>query len=123
MRTDSTRRSKRWATDISRVSLARELCRLAQAALAPGLFRLWFIANATQAVFRSGSPPAVNDWRLRGQNHDARIMVVIGSSAVALCRSTVLHFLQRSGWPLETVVVRLSEPDGVVAPERAPSFP
>ena len=46
------------------------------------------------------------------------VMVVIGSSAVALCRSTVLHFLQRSGWPLETVVVRLSEPDGVVYDSR-----
>src|SRR5437870_5031807 len=110
MRTDSTRRSKRWATDISRVSLARELCRLAQAALAPGLFRLWFIDD---------------DWPRAsgGRIMTHAVMVVIGSSAVALCRSTVLHFLQRSGWPLETVVVRLSEPDGVVAPERAPSFP
>ncbi len=46
------------------------------------------------------------------------VMVVIGSSAVASCRSTVLHFLQRTGWPLATVVVRLSEPDGVVYDSR-----
>jgi hypothetical protein len=41
------------------------------------------------------------------------VMTVIGSSAVESTRSNVLRFLQRTGWPLETVVVRLSEPDGV----------
>jgi hypothetical protein len=46
------------------------------------------------------------------------VMVVIGSYAVASCRSTVLHFLQGTGWPLQTVVVRLSEPDGVVYDSR-----
>ncbi len=46
------------------------------------------------------------------------VMVVTGSSAVASCRFTVLHFLKRTGWPLETVVVRLSEPDGVVYDSR-----
>jgi|SRR5208282_4654272 len=42
------------------------------------------------------------------------VMTVLGSSAVESNRSTVLRFLQRTGWPLETAVVRLSEPDGVV---------
>ena len=41
-------------------------------------------------------------------------MTVTGSSAVDSNRSNVLHLLQRTGWLLETVVVRLSEPDGVV---------
>ncbi len=42
------------------------------------------------------------------------VMTVIGSTAEEPNRSNVLRFLQRTGWPLETVVVRLSEPDGVV---------
>jgi len=46
------------------------------------------------------------------------VMVVIGSSALTSCRSSLFHFLQRTGWPLETVVVRLSEPDGVVYDSR-----
>jgi len=42
------------------------------------------------------------------------VMTVIGSCAVESSRSNVLRFLQRTGWPLETVLIRLSEPDGVV---------
>jgi len=46
------------------------------------------------------------------------VMTVIGSSAVESNRSNVLRFLQRTGWPFETLVVRLSEPDGVVFDSR-----
>jgi hypothetical protein len=46
------------------------------------------------------------------------VMTVIGSSAVESTRSNLFRFLQRTGWPLVTVLVRLSEPDGVVFDSR-----
>jgi hypothetical protein len=46
------------------------------------------------------------------------VMTVIRSSVVESNHSTVLRFLQRTGWSLEAVVVRLSEPDGVVFDSR-----
>jgi len=46
------------------------------------------------------------------------VMTAIGSSAVESNRSNVFRFLQRTGWPLETVVVSLSEPDDLVFDSR-----
>lgn len=51
---------------------------------------------------------------LRPEYRQSAVMTVIGSSAVDSVRSNLFRFLQRTGWLLETVVVRLSEPNGVV---------
>jgi hypothetical protein len=42
------------------------------------------------------------------------VMTVITSSAAQSNVSAILRFLQRTAWPIESAVVRLSEPSGVV---------
>ena len=56
--------------------------------------------------------------RLRGRLVTHAIMTVIGSSAAQSNGSAVLCFLQQTAWPVETAVVRLSEPNGIVLDSR-----
>jgi hypothetical protein len=68
------------------------------------------MGTSAESLLMSG---VMTTWppRLRGTPVMHAVMTVITSSSMQSNGSAVLCFLQRTAWPVETAVVRLSEPN------------